>query len=189
MLSRLKEIIALPLRQHKDILIFMLVIVSFHAFWKIGRETDENEFIILFYGIDFTPFFSKLCEFWTKIVYATVACFKNDFLEKQYCLIHYSDTDTGIRILWGCSGVKEILMTILAITFAKGNYHKKLWYIPISIVGIILLNYIRLTTLSLLVHHHSECFDFVHKVIFRIFMYGGIFLFWLFWNERIKTNK
>lgn len=186
MFSKYKEYIILQFKQYKDILIFMLIIVAFHAFWKIGREADETGFIVYFYGIDLSDFFIKINSFWTTIVYDFVVMFKSDYVEKQFCLLHYPDTNTGLRIIWGCSGLKEIIMTTLVIIAAPGNRNKKLWYIPIGILFVLLLNFIRLSSLTLLVHHHMDLFDFVHKIVFRFVMYGGIFLVWLVWTEKRK---
>ena len=188
MFSQKKENITLQLKQHKDILIFVLVIVSFHAFWKIGREADATDQIIHFYGIDFSSFFSFISEIWTHLTYRIVNPFKGDTLELYYCNLHYADTNTGLRIVWGCSGIKEIIMATLVIVAANGNAHKKLWYIPIGILFMLILNLIRLVILTFLVHHHSDMFDFVHEIIFRTVMYGGLFGVWLLWTERIKKN-
>lgn len=185
MLSQKKENILRHIIKHRDILIFVFVVVGFHAFWKIGRDADATGHIIHFYGINLSSFFSSLCDHWTNLVYRFVSLFKGDELEKYFCLLYYSDTNTGINIIWGCAGIKEIFMTALVIMTAQGNYRKKMWYIPMGILFILLLNYIRLSTLTFLVHHHMNLFDFVHKIVFRFVMYGGIFLIWLVWIEKI----
>lgn len=189
MFSLNKENITLQLKHHRDIFIFVLVVVGFHAFWKIGREADATDQIIHFYGINFSPFFTFISEIWTSLVYRLVYFFKGDVLEMQFYNLHYSDTDTGLNIVWGCSGIKEVLMTSLIIIVSRGDYHKKLWYIPLGVIFILLLNYIRLATLTFLIHHHREMFDFFHEIIFRTVMYGGIFLVWLIWTEKVKTKS
>lgn len=188
MFSLKKENITLQLRHHKDILIFVLVVISFHLFWKLGREADVTDQIIHFYGLNCSPFFSFISETWTSLVYRFVYLFKGDVLELYYCNLHYADTDTGIRIVWGCSGIKEVIMAALVIITAQGRLHKKLWYIPAGVAFMLLLNFVRLVSLTLLVHHHSEMFDFVHEVIFRVIMYSGLFGVWLLWTERIKKD-
>lgn len=189
MFSLKKGNIILLIKQHRDILIFVLVVVSFHTFWKIGREADDADQIIHFYGINFSPLFMFISDVWTNLVYRFTVIFKGDVLELFYCNLHYADTDTGIRIVWGCSGIKEVIMTILVLVTAKGDIHKKLWYIPLGVIYILILNFIRLATLTFLVHHHSEYFDFVHGIVFRGVMYGGIFLIWLVWIEKVKSKK
>lgn len=189
MFSLKKENIILQLKQHRDILIFVLVVVSFHAFWKIGREADTTDQIIHFYGVNFSSLFMFISEVWTQLVYRFVFLFKGDELQMFFCNLRYADTDTGLRIVWGCSGVKEVMMTSLVLIIAGGDYRKKLWYIPLSIIFVLQLNFIRLATLTLLVHHHREMFDFVHEIVFRGVMYGGIFLVWFIWIEKIKNKK
>lgn len=189
MFSLKKENITLLIKHHRDILIFVLVMVSFHAFWKIGREADASDQVIHFYGINFSPLFSFISEIWTSLVYRFVILFKGDVLEQFYCNLHYADTDTGIRIVWGCSGIKEVIMTILVLTTARGQYRKKLWFIPISVSFILLLNFIRLASLTFLVHHYPEYFDIVHSIVFRVVMYGGLFLVWLIWTEKVSKEQ
>ncbi len=188
MFSLKKENIKPLMQQHRDILLFVIVVLGFHAFWKIGREADATDQVIHFYGLNFSPFFSFISEVWTEVVFRFVYLFKGDVLEWHYCNIRYADTDNGIRIVWGCSGIKEIIMTAIVIIVARGNWHKKLWYIPAGVAFILLLNFIRLTTLTFIVHHHMHWFNFVHEIIFRLVMYGGIFLVWLVWEEKIKNS-
>ncbi|MDA3853113.1 MAG: hypothetical protein PF444_02585 [Bacteroidales bacterium] len=189
MLAINKENITLLFKQHKDIFIFVMVIVRFHAFWKIGREADASGQIIHFYGLNFSPFFTFISEVWTSLVYRFVYLFKGDVLEMHFCSLHYPDTNTGMRIVWGCSGIKEVMMTSLVIITARGDYRKKWWYIPLGVLFVLLLNFIRLVSILFLVHHHNAMFDFVHGIVFRAFMYGGIFLVWLIWTERINHEK
>jgi len=188
MFSLKKVNIKALLREHRDILLFLLVVLAFHLFWKIGREADATDRIIYFYGINFSPFFSMISEQWTALIYHFVHWFKGDVIEWLYCNLHYTDNDTGIRIVWGCSGVKESIMTLLVIVTARGRWKLKLAYIPAGVAFILLLNFIRLTSLTFLVHHHMHWFDFVHGVVFRFVMYGGIFLVWLIWIEKIQIK-
>ena len=189
MLSLDKENIRRQIKEHKDIIVFMLVIVSFHAFWKIGREADDTQQLIHFYGVNFSSFFTFISEIWANLVYRFVFLFKGELLELQVSNLHYADTDTGMSIIWGCSGVKEALMTALVIISAKGSYLKKIVYIPLGMFAVLLLNYIRLVSILFLVHHHPEMFDFVHGILFRVIMYGGIFLVWLGWTEKVSKKE
>lgn len=185
MLEQMKCHILKFKKQHQDILRFVSVVVIFHIFWKIGREADATDQIIHFYGKDFTPFFAYICDLWVNLIYHIVHFLKGDVVFLNDCKVSFSDTETSLRIVWGCCGIKELIMVALVIVTARGAYRKKLWYIPIGIAFMLLLNIIRLTTLTLLIHHHTEMFDFVHSIIFRTVMYGGLFAVWLVWIEKV----
>lgn len=174
-------------KKHKHIILFLLTIIIIHTIWKFGKEASDYNRTIAFYGHDFSNFFNSIGSLWTQLVYFILFPIKGDVLQISGQSLSYAETHTGIRIVWGCVGIKEIIMTIFIIITAPGSSCKKLWYIPLAIIAILIVNLIRLLSITLIVHNHMELFNFVHEYVFRFVVYGSLFLIWLLWTEKVSS--
>ena len=183
-----KKEISENIKPYKDLIIFVISITSIHFLWKLGRVSNANDSEIFFYGIDFTAFFDVINITWTKAVYAFIHLFEGDNLSIHQNQLTYLDTNSMVHIVWGCSGLKEVIMAVVMLFTARGSINKKLWYIPLSVVLIILINYIRLVILCYSVQQSYELFDILHRYLGRIMMYGGLITLWYFWIEKMQTN-
>ncbi len=63
----------------------------------------------------------------------------------------------------------------------------KLWFIPVGILFIHLLNIIRVVLLALNLWYSRESFEFNHKYTFILFIYGLTFLLWTAWVKRFTA--
>ena len=64
------------------------------------------------------------------------------------------------------------------------RFWSKVWFIPVGILAIHLLNIVRVLLLVLNRWYSHESFDFNHKYTFLLFLYGLIFLLWRSWTKR-----
>ncbi len=177
------------IKSYKDLIIFGLTVVVIHLTWKLGREASADDMEIYFYGINFSSFFNAINDFWAKLIHQFISIFQGTNVTINGNYIRYSDNDNGVRIIWGCSGIKELLMVFVVIATARGYWKQKLWYIPLGCIAIFLLNYLRLIMLTMVIHYSMNWFDFLHHYIGRIIMYGGLFLVWYIWVEIINKPK
>jgi len=120
------------------------------------------------------------------------ALFLNIFSESSFTLSPFSEQNTFlfrdniplVLIEHGCNGL--ILMVLFAaFVFAfPGPWKKKLWFIPLGIVSIYLINSMRVIGLAVNHIFSKSSFDFNHKYTFTILVYGAIFYFWMIWVNR-----
>lgn len=89
----------------------------------------------------------------------------------------------------GCSGVELYLLFGIFVILFKGQKNTFLWYIPAGILGISILNIIRIVALSLIAYHAPEYLDFNHKYTFTIIVYGFLIGLWLYWMNRFYVEK
>lgn len=94
----------------------------------------------------------------------------------------------SIEMQSGCSGLQQLVLLILLFLIYPGQWRHKLWFIPVSLIGLHLLNFIRFTGMSLYSAFYPAHFHVVHDWIFRPFIYLGIFLLWVVWTERINKK-
>ena len=88
----------------------------------------------------------------------------------------------------GCSGLELFLIFAGFILLFRGNLRNKLWFMPLGLFLILVLNILRIVALSLIAYHKPEYLDFNHKYTFVIIVYGAIFLLWLIWVNHFATK-
>ena len=98
----------------------------------------------------------------------------------------FKDNIPVVLIEHGCNGL--ILMVLFAafVVAFPGPWKKKMWFVPLGILSIYLINSLRV--IGLAVNHmvSQESFDFNHKYTFTILIYGAIFFFWMIWVNRFS---
>ncbi len=67
-----------------------------------------------------------------------------------------------------------------------GRWKKKLWYIPMGIITIQLINVLRIVALCLIQIHHPEWMSINHKYIFNIIIFAYVFILWIIWITRFS---
>lgn len=164
----------------------MAVVAIVHVLWKMSFNASPDDSIITFLTYNVSRPFIWISNHLTFITHFII----NDLFGIEtfrYNQQLYFDNSPGISIVWACSGVKQYIMMFAAIVVASGSLLKKMWYIPLSVAILYLINIFRLVALTLVTRYNTEWFDFTHKVIFRAIIYGGLFLLWWIWIE--KTGR
>jgi len=90
-----------------------------------------------------------------------------------------------IHMLPGCSGFQQFFLVIMIFTLYPGPVNHKIWYIPLGIIIIYILNTGRFIGISIYSNWHPDHFRFVHDWVFRPFIYFAIFLLWVIWDKYI----
>ena len=171
------------LKPFEGVIRFIIVLVVTHYFWKFTMAGDESDRVVTFLGINLTPLFVWSTHFVAQASYHIV-----DWFTEHVAL--YGNTlcftnGNSVRVVWGCNGLKQLFIFICIMLFSRGPFNKKLWFIPIGVVILIIVNLLRVSGLAIIVHHHREWFHFFHNYAFKYLFYGIIFLIWVFWEEVI----
>lgn len=98
-----------------------------------------------------------------------------------------------ISLFEGCNGL-AVMILFFAFVFAyKGRWLDLLWFVPMGLIIIHLFNLGRLSLLNHLADDNSPLFHFMHKYLFSLIIYAGVFLLWVFWirlaNKRNRYAK
>ena len=132
---------------------------------------------------------------WLTYNTASISSFMlNIFSSGQYSLSPFSEQNTMlfkdggavVLIEHGCNGL--ILMVLFAgfVIAFPGPWRKKLWFVPMGVLAIYLINSLRVIGLALNRMMSQSSFDFNHKYTFTILVYGAIFYFWMVWVNRFS---
>ena len=99
------------------------------------------------------------------------------------------NSNANVFIGSGCSGLELFLIFAGFIIIFKGNLKYKLWFVPLGLLIILILNIIRITVLAIIFYHSPQYMNFNHKYTFVFIVYGAIFLLWIWWVNRFSNIK
>ncbi|HNW90445.1 MAG TPA: hypothetical protein PKN48_12335 [Bacteroidales bacterium] len=67
-----------------------------------------------------------------------------------------------------------------------GRWKTKLWFIPLGLLAIHLINVLRIAALCLTKIYRPEWMDINHKFIFNIIVFTFVFILWMIWVKRFS---
>ena len=83
-----------------------------------------------------------------------------------------------------CGGLELLVLFAGFIIAYGGNRKALLWFIPVGLAIIILLNILRISSLAAIALHYPQYLDFNHKYTFVIIVYAAIFAMWWIWINK-----
>lgn len=90
------------------------------------------------------------------------------------------------RVVEGCNAV-SVMILFAAFIFAFSNRWKKTGlYIVIGILIIHALNILRIALLTYALYYYPAYEELLHGTIFPLFIYGVVFLLWIFWITKFS---
>jgi exosortase/archaeosortase family protein len=172
------------LESFKDISYFILIVVVMHYAWNFWKHRYGFEV----FGVNIL---SPVHQWLTEQVRVQSAWFLNNILgvetKVEGSLFIFSEY-SRMGVTPGCSGLKQFYQFVGIIVFFYGSWKKKVWFIPIGLLTIHLINLFRIIFLGIIVIYKLEWFDFIHDWIVRPMFYVAMFLFWVWWVEKIAKR-
>lgn len=168
-------------------LYFVMVLLVVHFVWRSGFrdgfDLSGNE-VVTFYGGDVTSFFSILSTWLTSAVYGIINTCTTVVAELKDSSIYLASQETSIKIVWNCTGVKQIAFFIIVILlYPKHTWHKA-WFIPVGIIFLFLVNILRITAIIYLCDADMNRFDMLHEGS-KYLYYGIIYIMWIIWDWKV----
>ena len=173
---------------YKDVIIFMMTLLVANYFWKFTMVGDEDGEIVTWFGLDVTAPFEFMVNHITSVVYWLVCLFRDTAYMVGDHVIRF-ESGTGTSIIWGCSGLKQSFIWFFLILTVQGGWKHKLWFIPLGWLCCYAFNILRIFLIALIVEHHPEWFSICHDYIFKYAFYAMLFGLWVWFVERIRTQK
>jgi len=101
----------------------------------------------------------------------------------------YVGNQMTVSVAGPCDGFTLYLaFAWLILAFPTPQWKSKIWFLPIGIVIISILNMMRVGGLSLVAMYLPEYVDINHKYIFKILVYLAIFLMWALWMKKFSIS-
>ena len=188
MIDKLKESWK-KLGVYQGIVLFLVVMFASNFFWKLTVSGDENGLEASFLGIDVSPLFGGLCYHLAWVVHQFYDLIGIPTYLYETVISHVNGE--GVRIVWGCNGVKQSFIFAMILLFARGPMRHKVWFIPLGLLCVYLINVLRLIFLVYIIRDNSDSFEFWHEGVTKYLFYALIFLMWVFWNDYLvpRLNK
>ena len=166
---------------YQGIVLFLIVMFASNFFWKLTVNGDENGLEASFLSFDLSVVFANLCHHLAEVVHLGLN--RLGITTYLYDTTVYHPNGEGVRIVWGCNGVKQSFIFTMIMLFARGPLKHKLWFIPLGLFCVYLINVSRLLLLTYIVRDNPDAFDFWHSGVTKYGFYGLIFLIWVLWND------
>lgn len=104
------------------------------------------------------------------------------------------DGTNGLWIGDPCNGLTLFALFAGFVIAYPGSLKTKLWFIPLGLIMIHLLNILRIVALVVIVYYFPdpEVLDFNHTYTFTMLVYGFVFGLWYIWANKhggIKAAK
>ena len=176
------------LEPYKGIVYFAIILLLSNFFWKLTIKGDDSDTLVSFLGLDVSAPFNFMVYHISNVASNILYFFDSDVMQKNSVLFY--ENGHGIRVVWGCTGIKQAYIFFCIIAFTHGPWKKKLWYIPTGLLVVYLFNLFRIIIIAATAKNHFEWFHFLHEYVLKYLFYGVIFLIWVFWDEKMaRKNK
>ena len=172
----------------KGILIFIVILILSHFFWKFNVLGDESGKEVTFWGLNISMPFIFMADHITSVVENVIAFFQIPYHRYENNLIWFF-TGNSVQIIWGCTGIKQSFIFFLILLFSPGPWKHKIWYIPLGLFVSYVFNVFRITIITISMENHPSWFHFLHEYFFKYLYYALIFGIWLIWEEKFNHQK
>jgi exosortase/archaeosortase family protein len=179
------------LQPYKGIIFFMVTLLVANLIWKIsitGEEANQCSQQVLLWGIDVSLPFDFMADLVAKSTLYILNLLGMDVVMNNENVLRHT-TGYGVRIIWACSGLKQIYIFFCIALFSRGHWNKKLFFIPIGIIMVHFTNVIRIVITAAITKYHHEWFPFLHDYVTKYAFYLIIFLMWVVWDEVIISKQ
>lgn len=116
-----------------------------------------------------------------------------------YSLISYEDPiwklhvgiegSLGVTVGAPCDGIVLFALFAIFIIAFPGPVKHKAWFVPVGIVGIHLLNILRVAALAIIVDINPDWLAFNHDYTFTILVYSAVIGLWYLWIQKYSPLK
>jgi exosortase/archaeosortase family protein len=154
-------------------------------------------YLLLFKGLNFVfPAYGNLVMGFQEMIRQNLLNTSAWFLEHAGNISVTQNADTlffndefSLRIVDNCLGIKLMyIYAMLIIAYPGSKIKHKLWYIPMGLAVLHLLNITRTVVLSFVIIY-TNSFDFVHEFVFRVLFYGTTFVLWYIWLRKFVDHQ
>lgn len=89
-----------------------------------------------------------------------------------------------------CNALTLFMFFTLFVMAFPGSIKRKLWFIPLGVIIIHIINVLRVVALITINFYAPQYIEFNHTYTFTILVYSIIFLLWMWWvNSSLKEFK
>lgn len=99
------------------------------------------------------------------------------------------DGSNGVWIGGPCNGITLLFLFAVFVVAYPGPKKTKLWYIPLGMLLVHIVNLIRIISLAMISYYAPEYLDFNHTYTFTFLAYSFVFGLWMLWVNRYSSSE
>lgn len=99
-----------------------------------------------------------------------------------------NDKDVIINVYEGCNGINVMIIFVAFLFAFGGSWRRLLWFLPVGIAIIHLVNLARITLLYFTALNRPAEFYYFHKYFFTGILYVVVFALWGVWVSRVEEK-
>lgn len=172
-------------KRHSLFFRWVISIVTGITFWLLFRHCSPIQQLVETIGLA-TLITSSL----QLIVHYSLAVFNIDSVIDSYKLL--IPGSRGMAIVYGCLSISHFALFAGLIIGFSGKAKTMLWYIPLGILILHVVNALRLIIIGIVLKYAPSYDELSHYFVTRIFMYSAILGLWITWiyiNSRNRFNQ
>lgn len=174
------------------VLIFAFVLAVFYFAWKdrvtVERGLNGLPLFLWWERVDVTSVFMPLIVWETDITRVILESVLGLDVSQAGNVLCNTENGVCMSVVWDCTGLKQVLEFAFTILLFPACHKHKLWYIPLGVILMVLMNFLRLTVVFVAGYEGIDSMVFTHS-LFKFVFNGFIFLMWLIWTEFIYRPK
>jgi exosortase family protein XrtF len=171
--------------QYKPFFAFLIKFLLFYAVFAFLYKMYLNQYDAATNEVDY----------FTKVVANQTIDLLNLVVGEAKNLPHQTESSIKVyfkdkylaRVVEGCNAV-SVMILFAAFIFAFSNrWVKTGLYIVLGILIIHALNILRIALLTYALYYYPAYEELLHGTIFPLFIYGVVFLLWIFWITKFSS--
>jgi exosortase/archaeosortase family protein len=95
----------------------------------------------------------------------------------------------GFEIIYQCAGVFGMMIYASAVIAFPSKIREKLLGLVMGIVGLYVINTVRMSVLGMIGIYWSDLFHFFHEWMWQGIFIAFVIVFWLIWKEKIVRSE
>jgi exosortase family protein XrtF len=164
---------------YKSSILFTLKVVILYLLWFPLYDNYLSEII--------DPWLTQRITLDTATILNLIGYKVHVLIQHTYGSLGYENKSLGIAYM--CNGLILWVVFILFILSYTGPIKHKLWFIPLGVIGIYIINVLRCVSLVIIHIHKPEYLAFNHKYTFTLAVYSFIILLWAIWINYFCNDK
>lgn len=100
----------------------------------------------------------------------------------------YINNKSVARIVEGCNAISVMILFAAFIVAFSTTFIKTSLYILAGSILLHILNVVRVGLLTIGIYYYPQYGEFLHDIVFPLFIYGVVFVLWLVWVIKFSGN-
>ncbi|MCD4697043.1 MAG: exosortase/archaeosortase family protein [Bacteroidales bacterium] len=175
----------------KDVVIFMAILLVFHALWKIF-VTDILSVAFITDSANWLAHQVYVESRWfLDLVNVKVTAFDEFSIggTLRRKVFYYAENNGYVSVNLSCSGLKQFYQWFFLMALYPGPWRHKLWFLPLGLVVVHIVNVFRIIGMVIVTINLPDHWDIIHDYVARPFFYVVMFLLWVWWNEKFYLKS